>query len=228
MAGPAILRSHGARLPSASSLHTCRSDANAVCQCLCLQPCSRLPLCPLSRNNFCHSKGALAHMFNINVPICLCIHSFFETTLVRPSGVGSDAGQPCNAGPAVSVFIEVGQSAWARARGRSCFPSRVLWGSAFDWVVSMAPVSWSRAGPLLLQQKRLFLCFLLSTFQCFLRTGAMQLVRAFQSTHSCNPFCHLARSSAQLFLIFLHRLCFPRAPLFAELFGSCAAAVCCP
>ena len=58
------------------------------------------------------------------------------------------------------VFIEVGQSAWARARGRSCFPSRVLWGSGFDWVVSMAPVSWWSAGPLLLQQKGLFLCFL--------------------------------------------------------------------
>ena len=26
---------------------------------------------------------------------------FFETTFLSPSGVGSDAGQPCNAGPAV-------------------------------------------------------------------------------------------------------------------------------
>ena len=129
-----------------------------------------------------------------------------------------------------SVFIEVGQSAWARARGRSCFPSRVLWGSAFDWVVSMAPVSWSRAGPLFLKQKRLFLCFLFSTFQCFLRTGAMQLVRAFQSTHSCNPFCPLARSSAQLFLLFLHRLCFHVHPCslssFALVLRRCAGRDC--
>ena len=129
------------------------------------------------------------------------------------------------------VFFEVGQSAWTRARGRACFPSMVLW--AVDWA---GWYSWRRVASRGGAQghpcssRRARFVFPLSAFLCSPRTGAMQLVRAFQSTHSCNPFCPSARSCAQLIVLFLHRLCFHVHPCSlsscALVLRRCAGRVC--
>ena len=58
----------------------------------------------------------------------------------------------------------------------------------------------------------------------------MQLVQAFQSTHSCNPFCPPARSCGQLIVFFFHRLCFHVHPCSlnscALVLQRCAGRVC--